>query len=87
MDLRDLPSIDSLDGEKRVAWLIEGQLVDGVINFRDCLGSLTARRLAEALSKPRYRNTTTINRQEQDNAREMNLDKETPAFDAERRLL
>lgn len=52
LDLHDLHSIESLDGEKRVAWLIDSQLVDGVVKTRDCSGSLTARQLAEAFSKP-----------------------------------
>ncbi|KAL0766962.1 hypothetical protein CaCOL14_010533 [Colletotrichum acutatum] len=87
LDLHDLPSIESLDGEKRVAWLIDSQLVHGVVRTRDCSGSLTARLLAEVLSKPRYQKCLTSNTREQGDTREMTKWEDTQAFDAERRLL
>ncbi|KAI3558967.1 hypothetical protein CABS02_01007 [Colletotrichum abscissum] len=78
MDLHDLASIEPSDGEKQVAWLIDGQLVNDKINFRECLGALTARQLTEALMKPS---------KGEGNAQDMISNEEVLTFDAERRLL
>ncbi|KAK1624800.1 hypothetical protein BDP81DRAFT_437428 [Colletotrichum phormii] len=87
MDLHDLPSIEALDSEKRVAWLIDGQRHEDQINFRRCLGALTARQLTEALLQPRYRVPLTANSEEVDNPQAITNSGGVQIFDAERRLL
>ncbi|KAL4406856.1 hypothetical protein CABS03_11295 [Colletotrichum abscissum] len=87
MDLHDLASIEPSDGEKQVAWLIDGQLVNDKINFRECLGALTARQLTEALMKPRYRVPLPVQSKGEGNAQDMISNEEVLTFDAERRLL
>ncbi|KAK1675422.1 hypothetical protein BDP55DRAFT_632109 [Colletotrichum godetiae] len=82
--LHDLSHLESPNKDQRVAWLIDGQLVDEEINFRECLGFLTASQLTEALLKP----ALTTDSAEQDMAHEMIISSdEIPRFDAERRLL
>ncbi|KXH47346.1 hypothetical protein CSIM01_05283 [Colletotrichum simmondsii] len=87
MDLHNLSSIGSPDKDRKLAWLIDGQLVDGEIRFRKCLGSLTAGQLTEALLEPRYRVPLLTGNEKEDNCQETISLEDSLTCDAERRLL